>query len=82
MHIKLEVSTTEELKLAIESAITASGYKKTYIAERMGISNQNFNRFINKKHLSIDDANKILNIIGYESKILIAPVNKNQSKKV
>lgn len=33
----------------------------------MGISRQAFTNFMNKSNFSLDDANKILSIIGYET---------------
>ncbi len=74
MDITLNIANTAELKKAVEIAIKESGYTKSYIAEQLGINNQNFNRFLNKKNLSIDDVNSILSIIGYEIKVTIEKV--------
>ena len=65
------IHNNNELVQAINDIIKESGYKKTFISENLGISNQNFNRLMNKKNFSLDDANKILNIIGYNAKIII-----------
>ena len=65
------IHNNNELVQAINDIIKESGYKKTFISENLGISNQNFNRRMNKKNFSLDDANKILNIIGYNAKIII-----------
>ncbi len=65
------IHTNKELAQAVNTAIKESGYKKIFIAEKLGISNQNFNRLMGKKNFSIDDANSILNIIGYDAKIVI-----------
>lgn len=69
----MTIKSNDELKQAVNKAIKESGYKKTWISEQLGISNQNFNRLMQKKAFSIDDANKILDIIGYET---IADINK------
>ena len=74
MDITLNIANTAELKKDVEIAIKESGYTKSYIAEQLGINNQNFNRFLNKKNLSIDDVNSILSIIGYEIKVTIEKV--------
>lgn len=65
------INTNSELSQAINNIIKESGYKKTYIADQLGIKNQNFNNKINKNNLSIDETNKILNIIGYDCKMII-----------
>ncbi len=41
------------------------------LAEKMGIVNQNLNRKINKKNLSLDETNDIINPLGYKAKIII-----------
>ena len=58
------IETNQELAQAIERIIDDNGIKKIWLAEKMGISNQNFNRLMSKKNFSLDDANRILNIIG------------------
>ena len=65
------IHNNDELSNVINDIIQQSGYKKTYIAEKLGIANQNLNRLINKKNLSLDDANRILNIVGYDAEIII-----------
>lgn len=67
----MDITTNKELSEAINQIIQESGYKKSYIAEQLGISNQNFSRLLNKKHFSIDDANRILNVIGYKANMSI-----------
>ena len=49
------INTNSELSQAINDIIKESGYKKTYIADQLGIKNQNFNNKINKNNLSIDE---------------------------
>lgn len=61
------IKNNNELVKAVNGAIAESGCKKFYIAEKMGISRQAFTNFMNKANFSLDDANKILDIIGYET---------------
>ena len=68
----MEVYTNKELSQVINDLIEESGYKKNYIADKLGIANQNLNRLINKSNLSIDEVNRILSIIGYKGKISIS----------
>ena len=41
----MTIKTNQELAQAIEKIIDDQGVKKIWISEKMGISNQNFNRF-------------------------------------
>lgn len=73
------IKTNQELAQAVNEAIKESGYKKNWIAEQLGISRQALAHFIQKANFSIDDANKILDIIGYKAS---AQVDKNILQKV
>lgn len=66
----MAIKNNHELSNAIDKAITDSGYKRMYVAEQLGIANQNLKRTIHS-NLSLDDANKILDIIGYDATIII-----------
>jgi len=67
----MEIHTNQELVQAIEKIIDDNGIKKIWLSEKLGISNQNFNRLMSKKNFSLDDANRILNVIGYNASIII-----------
>lgn len=71
MEHHIIIQSNAELSEAVNQIIKESGYKKVFIAEKLGISNQNLNRLISKKNFSLDDANKILNIINHQAKIVI-----------
>lgn len=73
----MTIKSNDELKQAVYKAIDDSGYKKMWIAEQMGISRQGFSNFMNKANFSIDDANKILSLIGSN---VIAEIHKNSEK--
>lgn len=68
----MEIKTNHELAQAIEKAIEESGYKKMYIADQIGIKNQNLKRYIYKNNMSLDDANKLLDMIGLQATIEIS----------
>lgn len=73
----MTINTNQELAQAVNQAIKESGYKKSYIADQLGISRQAFSNFMNKSNYSLDDANKILSIIGYKT---IAEIHKINEK--
>lgn len=75
----MDIKTNADLIQAVNAAIAESGYKKTWIAEQLGISNQNLSRYLSKKNFSLDDANKILNLIGYEIQSKIIKKNKQKT---
>lgn len=68
----MDIKTNQELSQAIEKAIEDSGYKKQYIAEQIGIKGQNLKRYIYKNNMSLDDANKLLDMIGLQAAINIS----------
>ena len=64
--------TNKDLANLVNSTIKETGVTKTFISNKLGISRQAFDKLLDKKQFSIDDANKILNVIGYHvDKILI-----------
>lgn len=78
----MAIKTNKELSQAIDDLILNSGIKKTFISEKLGISRQALDNMMAKKHFSIDDANKILNIIGYETETNIRKSWKKSLKTV
>ena len=66
-----EVYSNDELSRALDDLIGGSGVTKVWLSERMGIPNQNFNRTLSKKNLSLDDVNKILKPLRLSAKIVI-----------
>lgn len=67
----MDINNNVELSNKINDLIKESGIKKIVLAEKMGIVNQNLNRKINKKNLSLDETNDIINPLGYKAKIII-----------
>jgi hypothetical protein len=67
----VDINNNAELSNKINDLIKESGIKKIVLAEKMGIVNQNLNRKINKKNLSLDETNDIINPLGYKAKIII-----------
>lgn len=57
------IKTNKELANAVNNAIKESGIKKTVLAEKIGLTRQGLDKLLQKQSFSIDDANKILNII-------------------
>lgn len=57
------INNNKELAQAVNTAIKESGIKKTALAEKIGLTRQGLDKMLQKQSFSIDDANKILNII-------------------
>lgn len=60
----MAIKSNEELKQAVNKAIKDSGVTKTHIAKQLNISRQQVDNILNKRSFSLDDANRLLNIIG------------------
>lgn len=60
----MDINNNAELRQAVDETIKESGYKKSWIADQLGISRQGFSNLLNKSNFSLDDANKILTIIN------------------
>lgn len=60
----MDIYNNAELLQAVKDAITNSGYKKSWIADQLGISRQGFSNLLSKSNFSLDDANKILSVIN------------------
>ncbi len=71
----MEIHTNQELAQAVNEAIKESGIKKTALAEKIGLSRQGLDKMLQKQSFSLDDANKILNIIH---KSVIANLKENE----
>ncbi len=71
----MEIHTNQELAQAVNEAIKDSGIKKTALAEKIGLSRQGLDKMLQKQSFSLDDANKILNIIH---KSVIANLKENE----
>ena len=65
---------TNELAIMVDDFITNKGIKKVYIANKLNMPQQRLNDLFNKKNFTIDDANKVLNTIGYQVKFDIEPM--------
>jgi len=63
--------TNKDLAKIVDDAIEESGYKKVWIAKQLGITSQSLNKLMTKQNFTLNDANKILDIIGYDAKIII-----------
>lgn len=57
------IKTNQELAQAVNAAIKESGIKKTALAQKIGLSRQGLDILLKKQSFSLDDANRILNII-------------------
>lgn len=59
----MAIKTNQELAQAVNEAIKESGIKKTVLAQKIGLSRQGLDILLKKQSFSLDDANRILDII-------------------
>lgn len=62
-----------ELAKAVDVFLYVNNIKKVEVAEKLGLTKQRFHTLINKSNFTIDDANKILSVVGYKVKFEIVP---------
>lgn len=62
-----------ELANIVNDFINNNGIKYQFIADKIGMSKQGLYQLMRKKQFGIDEANKILNAIGGQVEINIAP---------
>ena len=53
-----------ELAVLVDNYINSKGIKYTFIADNLGMSKQAIYNLLRKKNFNIDDANRILEVIG------------------
>ncbi|WP_143322627.1 hypothetical protein [Clostridium sp. HBUAS56010] len=61
--------TNKDLIDIVNQTIKESGYKKIWIADQLGITRQALTSLLSKQNFSVDDANRILNAVGYKLEI-------------
>ena len=61
--MKLIIKTNQELSQVVNDAIKESGIKKTVLAEKIGLTRQGLDKLLQKQSFSLDDANRILNVV-------------------
>lgn len=59
----MEIKSNQELAQAVRDAIKESGIKKTALAAKIGMTRQGLDILLKKQSFSLDDANKILDVI-------------------
>ncbi len=63
-----------ELAVLVDDYINSKGIKYNFIADKLGMSRQALYQLLRKKNFSIDDANRILSVIGYKIDYDIKPL--------
>lgn len=72
------VYTNKELSETVQKIIADNGTKKVWIAEKIGMANQNINSMFKKSSFSIDDANKVLALFGYKATVIIEKIKEDE----
>lgn len=63
-----------ELAALVDEYINSKGIKYNFISDKLGISRQALYQLLRKKNFNIDDANRILSVIGYKIDYDIKPL--------
>lgn len=73
-YIDNEMIVKEFKKVLIDN-----GIKQQFVADTLGISKQGLNLKLNKKHITFDDMQELLNCIGYELHVEFVPVENGKN---
>lgn len=57
------IKNNQELASVVSKAVKDSGIKKTVLAAEIGLTRQGLDKLLQKQSFSLDDANRILNVI-------------------
>lgn len=63
-----------ELAVLVDNYINNHGFKYKFIAENLNMSRQALYNLLRKKNFNINDANRILSVIGYKIEYDIKPL--------
>ena len=63
-----------KLAILVDEYINSKGIKYNFISDKLGISRQALYQLLRKKNFNIDDANRILAVIGYKIDYEIKPL--------
>ena len=58
--------TNKDLANLVDNTIKETGVTKMHIAKKLNVSRQQIDNILSKQNFSVDDANKLLKIVGYE----------------
>jgi predicted transcriptional regulator len=63
-----------KLAILVDEYINSKGIKYNFISDKLGISRQALYQLLRKKNFNVDDANRILAVIGYKIDYDIKPL--------
>lgn len=63
-----------QLAIFVDEYINSKGIKYNFISDKLGMSRQSLYNLLRKKNFNIDDANRILSVIGYKIDYDIKPL--------
>lgn len=75
----MKYTDNEMIVKEFKKVLIDNGIKQQYIANTLGISKQSLNLKLNKKHVSFDDMQELLDCIGYELHVEFVP-SENEKK--
>lgn len=76
------VKQMNPLAALIDDFLYHGKYNKTDIAKQLGITRQGFYNYLRKDNFTIDDANRILAVIGHHIDYDIKPININTKETI
>lgn len=60
----MDIYSNDDLRKVVNDEIKKSGITKTALSNKVGLTRQGLDKLLQKKSFSLDDANKLLNVIN------------------
>lgn len=60
----MDIYSNDDLRKVVNDEIKKSGMTKTALSNKVGLTRQGLDKLLQKKSFSLDDANKLLNVIN------------------
>lgn len=60
----MDIYNNDDLRKVVNDEIKKSGITKTALSNKVGLTRQGLDKLLQKKSFSLDDANKLLNVIN------------------
>lgn len=76
----MKYTDNEMIIKEFKKVLIDKGIKQQYIADSLGISKQGLNLKLNKKHVTFDDVQELLECINYELRFEFVPIESEKKE--
>ena len=76
----MRYNNNDDILALIDNYLNINGIKKTFLAEKMGITRQRLNTIFQKKNINLDDLKQIADALGLDVKINLVEKDKKEKR--